>query len=77
MHGLSEGRGPLAQAIGGEAPIAQAMGNWAPLVQAMGGWIPLMWANGNRMLGTMRCLLCDLQAVGINHSSRLRNQMWV
>lgn len=32
-HGLSEGRAPLAQAMGGEAPFVRAMEGWAPLVQ--------------------------------------------
>ena len=42
-HGLSEGREPLAQAMGGERPLAQAMGGQAPLV----------WAKSSRGLSTL------------------------
>ena len=42
MHGLSEGRPLLAQAMGGEAPFAWAMGDWVPLGWATGGQATLV-----------------------------------
>ena len=71
--GLSEGRAPLAQAMGGERPLAWATGDWA-LLQAMYGWTPLMQAKGSRRLSFMWCLLHNLQAMRTNNRSHLRNQ---
>ena len=48
--GLSEGRSPLVQAMGGKKPFAWAIGDWALLVQATGGQAPLVWAKGSRGL---------------------------
>ena len=64
VHRLSEGRAPLAQAMGGERPLAWAVGDQAPLG----------WAKGSKELSATRHLLRDPQAVGTNHSSHLRNQ---
>ena len=43
-------------------------------VWSMGGWTALVWLKGSGGLSTMQHLLCDLQAVGTNHSSHLRNK---
>ena len=80
MHtwGLSEGRIPLAQALGSERPLAQAMGDWEPFMQPKHGWAPLVWAKSSRGLSVRWCLLHNLQAaVEKNNSSHLRNQRWV
>ena len=50
VHGHSEGRSPLVQAMGGKKPFAWAIGDWALLVQATGGQAPLVWAKGSRGL---------------------------
>ena len=71
---LSEGRVPLAQAMGGKRTIAQATGDQVLPVQATHGQAPLVWGKGSGGLNVMQCLLHDLQAVGTNHSSHLRNQ---
>ena len=75
MHGLSEGRAPLAQATGGEAPLAWATVDQVPLVWATGGWVPLVWAKGSGGLSMTWHLLHDLQEAETNRYSHLRNQM--
>ena len=37
VHGLSEGRAALEQAVDGKKPLGCATGDWAFLVQAVGG----------------------------------------
>ena len=64
MSGLSEGRASLAQTMDSKMPLAWATGDRAPLV----------WAKGSGGLSMTWHLLHDLQVVGANHSSRLRNQ---
>ena len=56
-RGLSKGRAPLMQAMGGERPRAQAAGDQALLMQA----------KGRRGLNTTWYFLHDLQAAGTNH----------
>ena len=68
------GRGASVQASGDERPHDRAKQDQVPLEWAMGGWAPLVWAKGCWGLSTMWCLLHDLQMVGTNHSSHLRNQ---
>ena len=65
-RGLSEGRAPLAQAMGGEAPFVRAMEGWAPLVQ-------VKVSGGSK---SDEHLLCGLQASGENQRSHLRHQRW-
>ena len=50
IHRLSDGRAPLAQAMGAEKTLAWSMGDWVLLVQPMGGQAPLVWAKGSREL---------------------------
>ena len=40
----------------------------------MDTWAPLAWAKGSEGLSMTWYLLCDLQVVGTNQSSHLRNQ---
>ena len=74
MCGLSEGGPHLAQTTGGEKIRVWAMEEQVLLVWAMGGRAPLEWAKGIGGLSAMWCLLHDLQTVGTNDSSHLRNQ---
>ena len=67
------GQGASGEAKGGKRALAWAAGDLAPLLWGMGGWVPLMWAKGSWGVSVTWCLLCDLQVVGINHSSHLRN----
>ena len=41
---------------------------------AMGSRAPLLWAKGSGGLSATWCLLCDLQAAGMDHSGHLRGQ---
>ena len=58
----------------GRAPMAQAMAIKRLLAWSMGGQARLVWGKGSRRLSATRCLLRDLQTMGTNHSSHLRNQ---
>jgi len=70
------GQGASGSPMGGEKPLAQATGDRVLLVQAMGSWETLLWAKGSGGGGvsTMWCLLCDVQAAGMDHFSCLRGQ---
>ena len=57
MHGLSEGRAPLAQATGSKAPLSWATGGQALLVQPKGSrvvgepkhdTVPLAWSTSGK-----------------------------
>ena len=45
MYGISEGGGSLVQATDGKVPLAQAMGDRSPPVWASCGQAPLAWAR--------------------------------
>ena len=62
------------QAMGCKKPLALAMRDWALLLQAMGGREPVVWAKGSMGLSAMWCLLCDLQAAGMDCGGRLGGQ---
>ena len=64
----------LAQVTSGERPLAQCVEDLALLVWAMGDQAPLVWTKDRVGLSITQCLLHDLQVVGTNHSSHLRNQ---
>ena len=61
------------QATGGEKPLAQGTGDWAFLMQATGA---RHLSCGLRASGgcVMWCLLCDLQATGMEHGRCLGGQ---